>query len=144
MKRLHGKIMSVRWQEIVTRPIIMCKCKFDSWNKIQTRDFPRKQRELSSRFSQEALEDQRDNLQTEVTSEVWRRYEQVHDLRRKLSLQALHAEDVTQQQSQEYAGSQVACDRIGSGNTAISRNVGRISKCPIGCSLELRGDPVAG
>ena len=126
MKRLHAKIMSVRWQEIVTRPIIMCKCKFDSWNKIQTRDFPRKLRELSSRFSEEAnqvLEDQRDNLLTEVTSEVWRRYEQVHDLRRKLSLQALHAEDVTQQQSQEYAGSQVAFDRIGSGNTAISRNV---------------------
>ena len=115
MKRLHGKIMSVRWQEIVTRPIIMCKCKFDSSNKIHTRDFPRKQRELSSRFSQEAnqaLEDQRDNLLTEVTSEVWRRYEQVHDLRRKLSLQALHAEDVTQQQSQEYAGSQQHLTRL--------------------------------
>ena len=27
----------------------------------------------------------------------------------------------------------VAFDRIGSGNTAISRNVWRISKCPIGC-----------
>ena len=41
---------------------------------------------------------------TEVTSEVWRGHEQAHNLRKELSLQALHQEDVTQHHSQEYAG----------------------------------------
>ena len=41
---------------------------------------------------------------TKVTTEVWRRHEQVHDLRAELRLHALHAEDVMQQQSPEYAG----------------------------------------
>ena len=69
--------------------------------------FSQRQRELLSRFSQEgdqALEDQRQNFVTEVTSEVWRRDEQVSDLRAELRLQSLHAENVSQQQYQEYAG----------------------------------------
>ena len=69
--------------------------------------FSQRPRELLSRFSQEAyqaLEEERDNLATEVTSEVWRRNEQVHDLRTELILHAPHSEDVTQQQSQERAG----------------------------------------
>ena len=36
--------------------------------------------------------------------EVWKRYEQVSDLRTDLSLQAPHAQDVSQQQNQEYPG----------------------------------------
>ena len=39
-----------------------------------------------------------------MTSEECRRDEQVHDSRTELSLQAQHVEDVTQQQSHEYAG----------------------------------------
>ena len=50
------------------------------------------------------LEDQLEILVTELTTEVWRRDEQTHDLRTELSLHALHSEDVTQQQYQEYAG----------------------------------------
>ena len=44
--------------------------------------FSKRQRELLSRFSQEeneALDNQRDILVTEVTTEVWRRDEQLHD-----------------------------------------------------------------
>ena len=41
---------------------------------------------------------------TEVTTEVWRRYEQFYDLRTELGLQALHSDDVTQQLRQEHAG----------------------------------------
>ena len=64
------------------------------------------QRGRVSRFSQEANQavgNQPENLVTEVTSEVWRRDEQVYDLHTELSLQAPHQEDVTQHQSQEYA-----------------------------------------
>ena len=60
--------------------------------------FSQRQRERLSGFSQEAnqpLEDQRESL-TEVTSEVWRRDEQVHDALSELCLQALHSKDVTQ------------------------------------------------
>ena len=39
-----------------------------------------------------------------VASEVWRRYDQVHDLPTELSLHALHSEDGAQQQTQENAG----------------------------------------
>ena len=71
----------------------------------QMRDLP-KDRELLSRFSREeasqALEDVRDILV--ATSEVWRREEEVHDLRTELSLHAPHSEDVTHQQNQENAG----------------------------------------
>ena len=69
--------------------------------------FSLRQRELLSRFSQQvnqALENQRDIMVTKVTTEVWRRHEQVHDLRAELRLHALHSEDVMQQQSPEYAG----------------------------------------
>ena len=67
--------------------------------------FSQRQRELLSRFSQEAkqaLENQRDSLVTEASTEVWRRHEQEHYLRTELSLHALHSEDNTLQQSQEY------------------------------------------
>ena len=69
--------------------------------------FCERQGDLLSRFSpdaNQALEDQRESLVTEVTSEVWRRDDQVHDSRTELSLHAPHAEDVTQQQHQKYAG----------------------------------------
>ena len=65
-------------------------------------DFPTDHGNLL-RFTLEAdkaLEDQRANLVTEVTAEVWKRYEQGHDLPTELSLHALHSEDVTQQHSQ--------------------------------------------
>ena len=42
-------------------------------------------------------------LVTEAAPQVWRRDEQVHDLRTELSLQTLHQEHVTQHQSQEHA-----------------------------------------
>ena len=59
----------------------------------QMRDFLQRHREVLSRSSQEAtqaLDDQRETFVTEVTSEVWRRDEQVHDLRAELSLHTLH------------------------------------------------------
>ena len=52
----------------------------------------------------QALDNQRENLVTDVTSEVRRRDEQVYDLRTELSLQALHQGDLTQHPSQENAG----------------------------------------
>ena len=57
-----------------------------------------RQKEMLSRFSQEAqqaLEGQQDILVTEVTSEVWRRDEQVYGIRAELNLQAPRAEDAT-------------------------------------------------
>ena len=98
--------------------------------------FPR-QRELLSRLCQKAyqpLENQREHLVTEVTSSVWRRDEQVYELRTEPSLQALHSEDVTQQQSQEDAGLHQHFNRLGSGNTAISRDVWK--------NLELLNQPL--
>ena len=62
---------------------------------------------MSSRFSHQAnqaLEDQRDILVTEITIEVRRRDERVHDSRAELGLRAPRAEDVSQQQNQAYAG----------------------------------------
>ena len=59
---------------------------------------PSKRRRGSSR------ENQQEVLFTEVTTEVWRRDDQVHVFGTELSLHALHSEDVTQQHSQEYAG----------------------------------------
>ena len=58
--------------------------------------FSQRQRHFLPRFSQEAnqaLEDQREILVTEVTTEVWMRDEQVHELRTELSLHALNSED---------------------------------------------------
>ena len=45
-----------------------------------------------------------EKMVTEVTSEVWRRNEQVHDFRTELSLRAPHSEEISQHQNQEYAG----------------------------------------
>ena len=104
MKRLRGKTLSLLWQDVAKRTITTWRCKFDSLNMKQMRDFLR---ELLSQLTQDAnqaLEDQREILVTEVTSEVRRRDDQVHYLRRELSLHALHSADVTQQQSQKYAG----------------------------------------
>ena len=39
MKRLRGKILSVLWQEIVRRTTEMRRCKFDSSDRKQVRDF---------------------------------------------------------------------------------------------------------
>ena len=88
--------------------------------------FSQRQRELLSRLCQKAyhaLENHREHLVTEVTSSARRRDEQVYELRTELSLQALHSEDVTQQQSQEGAGLHQHLDRVGSGNTAMSSDV---------------------
>ena len=59
------------------------------------------------------------NRVTEVIWDVWRRDEQENDLHTELSLQTLHSEDGWKHTS--------AFVRIGSGNTAISRDVSRIS-----------------
>ena len=95
--------------------------------------FSQRQRELLSRFSQKAnhaLANQREILVTEVTAEVWRRDKKVHDLRKELSLHALHSEDIAQQQSRtRWTAS--ALDRLGSGNTAISRDAWRVWSCSI-------------
>ena len=69
--------------------------------------FAQRQKELLSRFSQEAnqaLGDLRDTLVKNVRSEVWRRDEQVHGTPTELGLHALHSEDVTQQQNHDDAG----------------------------------------
>ena len=69
--------------------------------------YSHRHRELLSRVSQEAnqaLEDLRKNLVTEVPSEVWRRNEQLYNLRTELSHQAPRSEDASQKQSEEYAG----------------------------------------
>ena len=48
-----------------------------------------------------------------MPSEVWRRDEQIHDLRTELSLHALHSEDVTQQQKSKICWTTSAIDRFG-------------------------------
>ena len=85
----------------------MYRYKVNSSHKQQMRDFLKDLGDVFSRFPQEAnqaLEDQWEIVVTEATSEVCRRDEQLHDLRTELSLQTLHAEDVSQQQNQEHAG----------------------------------------
>ena len=94
------KTLSILWKEIVKHTITTCRCKFGESNMKHMRDFPRGKGHCFVRFSQEAnpaLDIQRADLVVEVTSQVWRRDEQVHDLRTELGLQALHSEDVTQQ-----------------------------------------------
>ena len=49
------------------------------------------------------FEDQHEKLVTDMTSEVWKSNERLHGVRAELSLQALHAEHVSQRQNQEYA-----------------------------------------
>ena len=90
----------------------------------QTRDFLRDEGKCHRDFlsKQINLENQRDSLVADVTTEVWRRDEQEHDLRAKLSLHALHSGDVTPQQSQECGGLHSALDRIGTRNISISRD----------------------
>ena len=79
---LRGNILSI----LMRRTIMLWKGKFDSSKMKQMRDFL-KDSELLSRFSQEvdqALDDQREILVTEVTTGVWRRDEHVFDLRTEL------------------------------------------------------------
>ena len=126
VKRLRSETLSMLWQHNYNVQMRVRQLEHEAYAR-----FSQRQMELLSRFSQganQALERQREILVTEVTSEVWRRDEQVHDLRTDLNLHALHSEDVTQQQSLQYAG---PLDRIGSGNTTISRDVSRISSCSI-------------
>ena len=65
MKRLRGKSLSIHRQEIKRRIVRMFRCKFDRSIAIS-----QIQRELVSRFSQDAnqaLEDPREDLVTEVS-----------------------------------------------------------------------------
>ena len=105
MKRLRGNTLSIFWQETTKYTITSCRCKFRQLEREAGARFHQKPRELLPRFSQEAnqaLDNHRENVVTEVTSEVRRRDEQVFDLRTELSLQAPHQGDLTQHQSQEY------------------------------------------
>ena len=122
MKRLQGKTLSTLWQDVTKHGVATCRC---NSNTRQTREFPKDKGNCyrDSQKAYQALENQREHLVTEVTSSVWRRDEQVYELRTELSLQALHSEDVTQQQSQEGAGLHQHLDRVGSGNTTMSRDV---------------------
>ena len=58
-----------------------------------------------------------------VPTEEWRRDEQLYDLRKELSPQAPHAEDVTQQHSQAHAGLRQHLTGLVQEKSAISRNV---------------------
>ena len=107
MKRLRGNTLSTLWQETTTCTITSCRCKFRLLEREEGARFHQKPRELLSRFSQEAsqaLDNHRENVVTEVTSEVTGRDEQVYDLRTELSLQELHQGDLAQHQSQENDG----------------------------------------
>ena len=72
MKWLRGKTLSILWQETVKHTITACRCKFGNWNMKQTRGFPRK--------ASQALENQREILVTEVTSETLRGNKVKHTL----------------------------------------------------------------
>ena len=65
-----------------------------------------------------------------VTTEVWRRDEQVHDLRAELSLHAWYADDASQQPNQEYAGLYQHLTGLVQ-ETQQNRDVWRISNCSI-------------
>ena len=95
LKRLQGNTL---WQENNEAHNYNVQMQVRRLEQEADARFSQRLRDLLSRFSQEAnqaLENQREILVTEVTSEVWRRDEQVYDLRTELSLQALHQEDVT-------------------------------------------------
>ena len=98
LKRLQGNTLSILWQENNEAHNYNVQMQVRRLEQEADARFSQRLRDLLSRFSQEAnqaLENQREILVTEVTSEVWRRDEQVYDLRTELSLQALHQEDVT-------------------------------------------------
>ena len=93
-----------------------------------------KRRKLLSEFSQEANqtpEDQRENLSTGVTSEIWRRDEQVYDLGAEVSFRTPHAEDVSQHQNQEHAGPHEHLTGLVQETQQCQGMIGRISNCSI-------------
>ena len=79
------------------------KYKFDSCIKKQMRECLKDRGNWYLDFphgANQALEDRRETLVTEVTTEVWRRDDQLYLLLTERSRQALHAEDVSQQRNQ--------------------------------------------
>ena len=90
MQWLRGKILSALWRAIMNRTMIMCKYKFDSSKKKQMHEFPKDKGTVISIFSgnkSSSCGSARLFLVREVTSEVWRRDEQLHDCRAELGLQ---------------------------------------------------------
>ena len=59
---------------------------------------------------------------TEATIEVWKRDEQLYDLRTELSFQELHAEDVLATTVKEMLG-YISTDRIGSDSEKCLKNL---------------------
>ena len=107
MKRVQGKtlsILSARNNEALNSNVQMQVRQLEHEEDARCSLRPREPLSRCSDETNQALEDRREILVTEVTSEVWRWDEQVHALRTELSLHAQHSEDVTQQQSQEYGG----------------------------------------
>ena len=103
--------MSVLWQEIMKRILIMCKKQVRQEADV----IFSKAKGTAIRFPQDANQalDQEEKLVTEVTSD---------DVRTELCLQALHAEDVLQQQqNQDYAGLLQHLTGVVQENTAITK-----------------------
>ena len=76
VKRLRGKILSVHKPEITKAHNDNVQLQVRQLEHEADARFSQRQRELFARISQEAdqaLEDQREKLVTEATSEVWRR-----------------------------------------------------------------------
>ena len=131
LNRLGGRTLSILSKQTM-RTMKACRCKFDNSNIKQMRDFPKDKGNCyrgSLRKQIKLLKFSEICFVTEVTTDVWRRDEQVHDLRTELSLHALHSEDVTQQQNQEFAGKRQHLTRL-LRETQQYREMFEISRAP--------------
>ena len=129
MKRLWSKTLSTLWQETMKYTITTCRCKFGKSNKKQMCDVHKDEKICYRNFSRSKSSSWKSarNFVDEMISDVWRRNEQPYKLRTELTPQTLHHEDVTQHQSQPYAGLHQHWTRLV--DTTTSRNVWRISGC---------------
>ena len=121
-------LLSALARSIEAHNCVMCRCKFDSSNWKHMRDFVKDRVNCYVDF----LRTHTKPPKTSLKFWQWREQQKSGGVQTWV-FQALHAEVVPQPQNHEYAWTTSALDRIGSRNTATSRDVWRNSNCSIGC-----------
>ena len=138
-KRLRGKILSVLWQWILKGTALMNRCKFDSSNKKQMLDFLKDWTNCCLDFLRlqiKLLKINCKNLVTEVIRSMDARWAIIRFIVRTGSSSTTRGRRYTTTKS-IICWFSTAHDRIGSGLTAVSRDVWRTSICSIGCWTEI-------
>ena len=138
MKRLRSKTLSTFWQEITAHNYNVQMQERQLEQEADAR-FSQRQKGVLSRFSQEAsqaLENQRESLVTEgdIRSVERRRGSVRFTYRTQSSITALGGRYGTTKSRARWTAS--ASGRIGSGDTAVSRDFGRNSSCSNTCWIK--------